>query len=319
MRVIGLFLSGLWLAMFATGVAADDKRDIDSAVVKAWTAKEFATGEIGFNWDSGYWRYQGNGAFMWHSLPSFQGESLKLTDETFKDLLAPDKPFGISFGAQLNVTDAGLARLKQFKHLAYLDLKGVRKVTDDGLLQLKELKNLSHLAMPMWVKDAGFAHLKDFDALWSLDAGSTKLTDDGVAHLKELKKLVYLRVANTKITDKGLNHLKGLDNLVSLDIGAEGITDDGLAELKALKKLRFLHLNDTQITNAGLVHLKAFEELESLDLRCKGISDAGLLHLAGIKTLRYLDLQSTKVTEEGIAELQKTLPNCRVSRSVRPK
>ena len=43
------------------------------------------------------------------------------------------------------------------------------------------------------------------------------------------------------------------------------------------------------------------------------MSDAGLEHLKGLTKLGEVNLTSTKVTASGVAQLQKALPNCKVT------
>jgi Leucine-rich repeat (LRR) protein len=62
------------------------------------------------------------------------------------------------------------------------------------------------------------------------------------------------------------------------------------------------------------VHLKGLSNLQKLYLRSTKITDAGLVHLKGLTKLQTLVLSETKVTEAGVAELQKALPNCKISK-----
>jgi hypothetical protein len=39
-----------------------------------------------------------------------------------------------------------------------------------------------------------------------------------------------------------------------------------------------------------------------------------LVHLKGLTNLKQLVLKGTKVTDAGVAELQKALPNCKISK-----
>ena len=85
-------------------------------------------------------------------------------------------------------------------------------------------------------------------------------------------------------------------------IGGCGGEDNSHGDVAALKKLgAVIKQNDqgevvevllinTQITDAGLVHLKALTELQELNLR------------------------DAKVTDAGVADLQKSLPNCKISK-----
>jgi hypothetical protein len=56
-----------------------------------------------------------------------------------------------------------------------------------------------------------------------------------------------------------------------------------------------------------------FDRLEALDLSRSSVTDVGLKQLHGLGSLREIDLSGTKVTGEGVADLQKSLPNCRVT------
>jgi hypothetical protein len=61
------------------------------------------------------------------------------------------------------------------------------------------------------------------------------------------------------------------------------------------------------------VHLTGLMSLRSLRLPRTTISDAGLTHLRGLTNLERLSLEGTQVTDAGVAELQKALPDCKIS------
>lgn len=63
-----------------------------------------------------------------------------------------------------------------------------------------------------------------------------------------------------------------------------------------------------------LYHLVKLPRVEDITLTDIAISDAGLVHLARWKSLKAVSLQNTKVTDAGVSELQKELPDCRISR-----
>jgi hypothetical protein len=90
------------------------------------------------------------------------------------------------------------------------------------------------------------------------------------------------------------------------------VTDAGLKDIARLVKLFDLDLSGTQVTDAGLKHLASLENLSDLTLYNTEVTDAGLVHLAGLKGLRHLSVYRTLVTDAGVAELQKSLPNCRI-------
>ena len=68
-----------------------------------------------------------------------------------------------------------------------------------------------------------------------------------------------------------------------------------------------------KITDGDLVHLKGLIDLKILYLGATQITDAGLVHLKGMTQLERLDLSETQVTDAGVAELQKAIPNCKIS------
>ena len=121
-------------------------------------------------------------------------------------------------------------------------------------------------------------------AVAELEKLGAKITKD------DQGQVIRVNLYATRITDAGLVHLKGLTNLERLLIGGNEINDTGLAHLKQLANLERLFLDKTQITDVGLGHLKS---------------------LANLKTL---GLAGTKVTDAGIAELQKALPNCKITK-----
>jgi Leucine-rich repeat (LRR) protein len=69
-----------------------------------------------------------------------------------------------------------------------------------------------------------------------------------------------------------------------------------------------------KVTNAGLEHLKGLTGLQYLDLSFTKVTDAGLVYLKGLTELQYLDLWATQVTEAGVEQLEKSLPNVKVTR-----
>jgi hypothetical protein len=49
------------------------------------------------------------------------------------------------------------------------------------------------------------------------------------------------------------------------------------------------------------------------------MTDEGLKELAALKNLTSLDIGNTQVTGEGIKELQKALPNCKITGTPRTR
>jgi internalin A len=113
----------------------------------------------------------------------------------------------------------------------------------------------------------------------------------------------------------------GLDStrpVVKVEFNRPAFTDAGLkaaiAHLKGLPSLRALTLGFTGVTDAGLADLAVLADLEDLGLAQTAVTDAGLAHLKHLKKLRTLDLEWTKVTDNGVRDLQKSLPDLKVTR-----
>ena len=54
--------------------------------------------------------------------------------------------------------------------------------------------------------------------------------------------------------------------------------------------------------------------LSSLYLWGTQVTDAGLVHLKGLTNLICLELAEARGTDAGVAELQRALPNCKITK-----
>jgi len=196
-----------------------------------------------------------------------------------------------------------------------ISLPGISQITDAGLEHFKALNSLEFLNLSNTpITDAGLEHLKGLTNLETLLLDHAKVTDAGLEHLRGLTNLRWLGLRNIRITDAGIEHLEELTNLETLPLDGAEVTDAGLEHLRGLTNLKSLRLNGTEITDAGLEHLKGLSNLVSLRLYAPKVTDAGLDHLKGLTNLVELTFIDTEVTSDGVAELQESLPNCRVSR-----
>jgi hypothetical protein len=100
---------------------------------------------------------------------------------------------------------------------------------------------------------------------------------------------------------------------VNLDYAHVTINDDWLLKVKRLPRLQWLCLVNTGITDAGLVNLKGMTKLKKLYLGNTQVTDAGLIQLKDLFQLKALYLEETRVTDAGVKDLQKALPNCKIS------
>jgi hypothetical protein len=214
------------------------------------------------------------------------------------------------------VTDKGLEHLEGFKQLRRLDLCYAVNVTDAGLGRLKVLNQLEELSLfGVPITDAGVKRLANCEQLRVLILRDTKVTDAGLAYLKDLK-LRELSLAETGVTDAGLKHLGAQKELQALDLKETHITDAGLEHLKGLGDLRQLCLYATRTTEDGLQHLSGLENLETLWVW--SISDKGLTSLKGLRKLQMLRLGRCTITQAGIADLRRSLPDLKVREDFPP-
>jgi len=212
------------------------------------------------------------------------------------------------------ITDAGVKVLAGLECLQTLSLQHT-KTTDGGLKALSQLKQLRELNLQNTnTTDAGLKELAGLPQLRSLNLRYTQVTDAGLKQLLGLKQLWELNLYGAKVSDTGLKELAGLTQLKSLNLYFTPVSDAGLKVFASMKQLQFLDLSDTKLTDAGLKELAGLPELQSLSLRYAAITDAGLKSFAEMKQLRALDLHQTKVTNAGVAQLQRSLPDCAISR-----
>lgn len=148
----------------------------------------------------------------------------------------------------------------------------------------------------------------------AIDLEKRPVQNADLVHLKDLQALESLNIAGTEVTDAGLVHLQDLPSIRKLDIGGgyqkpSKIGDAGLAHLGGLHTLEQLVLSDSQVSDAGLEHFRGLTNLRSLYLFQTDITDAGLAHLEGLKELQILRVGRTGITPEGAAAFQAKMPN----------
>jgi hypothetical protein len=90
--------------------------------------------------------------------------------------------------------------------------------------------------------------------------------------------------------------------------------DDRIAEFKGFERIVFVDLRGTHVTDADLSHLGKMVVPKSLNLDGTAVSDAGITHLRGLTSLAHLSVRLTSVTPDGVEKLQRSLPDCSISR-----
>jgi hypothetical protein len=132
------------------------------------------------------------------------------------------------------------------------------------------------------------------------------------------RKVIFIDLGNEKsVSDSRLKSIEGLSDLETLHLEFTNISDAGSEHLKGLKQLRMLDLSGTKITDEGLIFLKNLLRLKNLYLFQTNITDVGLEYIKGLNQLECLELGMTKVTDQGIKDLQKAMPNLKITRNSR--
>ena len=172
-------------------------------------------------------------------------------------------------------SDTDLKYLKQLDQLKRLGC--APEVTEAGLAHLKELRQLRHLDLSeRRVTGATFEHIVALAELEELHLGLTDTGDAELERLETMTRLRWLGLGGTKITDAGLRHLEGLTRLEHLTLNQTQIGDAGVEHLKGLKQLKELGLGQTRVSDASLEHLTGFQHLVRLELQRTKVSAEGV-------------------------------------------
>jgi hypothetical protein len=192
-------------------------------------------------------------------------------------------------------SDADLVTLTQrLPRLRALLVWESPEVSDRGLAALKDLLGLRLLALQHCdgITDAGLLRLRDIQKLEGLELGYCRqISAEGLASLKGLRHLQHLTLQGDQIDDAALARIGDFEALQSLDLSwCEGITDAGMVHLTGLKALHTLNLAKTQIGDAGLVPLRDLKSLKSINLRaCPQVTEAGVAELRKALPLAMID------------------------------
>lgn len=199
------------------------------------------------------------------------------------------------------ITDQGMAAIKDWKHLKRLNLRGTR--ISDGTLDI-----VSHLPQ-----------------LEALDIANAPVTDNGLDSLVTLIHLKELTLGHRRESDNEVELLRLLPTLTSLNLSGPSDAErpdsnyhkagdagpmraDLVHAIAELKDLRVLRLGYSNITGDGLRVLGSLQ-VERLGLEnCPRIDDAAAAELVNWKSLKYLDLQGDKVSEAAVDALRKAKP-----------
>jgi len=111
----------------------------------------------------------------------------KATDATLVNLKGLHNLQRLEMPCVVNVTDTGLANLKELSELRFLWI-GYSNITDKGLVHLSRLANLEELYVGVYrshFEDAGLIHLRSLKNLHKLTLARTDVSDSAIAALRE--------------------------------------------------------------------------------------------------------------------------------------
>ncbi|CAN1289997.1 F-box/LRR-repeat protein 16 [Linum perenne] len=184
------------------------------------------------------------------------------------------------------ITDAGLACLKDCLDLQALTLNYCEYITEHGLKHISgSLTNLTSLSFKRSkaITAEGMSAFSNLVNLEKLDLERCSQIHGGLFHLKGLTKLESLNIRCCKcITDLDMKALVGLTNLKELQISNCSITDFGVSLLRGLQKIVILNLEGCNVSTACLDSLAALVNLAYLNLSRCGLSDEGCEKLSGM-------------------------------------
>lgn len=212
----------------------------------------------------------------------------RITDISAKEIGRLSNLTSLTLWSKL-VTDQGVKELGQLKNLTSLNLQ-TTQIAEAGAKELCRLENLSSLILTgPHITSAAAKELSRHPNLKSLILAGEQITDEGATELPQLKTLTKLVLASPKLTSTCAKSVGQIKTLTSLDLGA-AIDDEGVKELLHLNELKTLILGSSKITDAGIKELGQLKNLKSISFR-----------------------GSSQVTPDGIAELQKELPEARIT------
>jgi len=237
------------------------------------------------------------------------------------------------------ISDLGLAHLRPLRNVVSLNCFSCAYITDGGVAFLKDWENLEYLNVRgSEVTSRVFEHLAKMKKLQTLDVGFSRVNDDGFDALASLERLEELHIGGDKmsglalpslrllpslkrldvngsqrtdsgrwglmLTDVNVDMIGALTQLESLNIGGAIVSDVGMKALANLANLQTLDLSRMEITAQGLEPVTKMPKLRRLNLwQCARIDDKAGRHLLGMKSLEVLDLGDTSVTDRLLDEL----------------
>ena len=201
----------------------------------------------------------------------------------------------------------------------YVTQKGRRydnnQLTDKSLSYLSHFPRLKSLCLSnSQATDDGFRLVGQLPQLEKLLVWNAKLIGDtAVKHLTNLTTLKSIDLWDCRVTDEGINDLAKIASIDELMIGSDLLTDKAFQYAKRLPRLKWLDVRGKlPFTDQAAQHVAQMPMLEKLTL-LGNITNKGLREMHRVKTLKSVELGSDKITVDAVLELQKAIPDLKVS------
>jgi hypothetical protein len=200
---------------------------------------------------------------------------------------------------------------RQFPALEFLSVACCQKITDAGirsLAGLRQLKELRAYGLGSAMTGKGFDAFGEHTALTHLDVGLlAEIDDSGLAAVAAIPKLSRLHLYHGELTENGYAHLSKAVHLRELTTAHEGFGPKALEAISKCTQLQVLRiLNASKIRSDDYKLLCRFSDLR--ELRILGdayhLSDAAMEHLRGLTSLRRLTLIDAPISNSGLLALK---------------
>jgi Leucine-rich repeat (LRR) protein len=246
-----------------------------------------------------------------------------VTDAELLDLARLPKLVRLDL-SHTRITDEGMLFLRPASGIRDLNLFYAEQITDQGMAAIKDWKKLERLNVRgTRIFDGTLAIVSALPQLRALDIAGTQVTENALDNLVPLTHLQELSLGRSRLGSRALDVLRLLPTLEYLDLGgarsgsggrlekgAGALPDEVPRAIATLTELRTLKLGYSQIGAEGLRMLGALHKLQKLSLACcPRVGDEALAELAKWKSLRYLDVQETGVTAAAVEALRKARPD----------
>ena len=233
------------------------------------------------------------------------------------------------------ISDEGMLHLKPAMRIRELNLYYAEQITDQGMAAIRNWKMLRRLNLRgTRIANGTLEIVSRMPQLEALDIANTQVTDNGMDPLIQMIGLKELSLGRSRVGEADLGFLRMLPTLTYLDLSgarptppdapggrgaAANIPEETLKAIAELSELRVLQLGYSAINADGLHILSALNKVEKLGLQgCSRVDDAALAELAGWKSLKYLDLQEDPVTEKGLEMLRSARPQMKILSGGKP-